>query len=253
MPAQPGRAGARRRTRHRVAVGAVAVAVLAVLAGAVTWLPQTLEPVPADSDGAGVDGYPAHVAEPWATTDLPASPGPMAMTFKNASGFSWWVAAADGHSWPVPQVDMIDSYPPALSMDGRMLGYLADLRTYVIEDLVSGEMTEYPGIGDGRSLQPEPRWFLASQNPNFWSPDGRRLLLRASTDSSEALVLDTDAGGTETELDHDGFPAGWLDDDTVALLVPGDADRPTRRLASTRAAGWSLASTSTSTAAPPSG
>src|SRR5690349_8491012 len=99
-------AGARRRTRHRVAV----------VAGAA-------------------------VVNPLLDRELSGAPGPMAVVYQRNSEdvFGWWVADERGRTWQVPQTDLIDDYPPALSPDGRLLGYLSTQDTYVVHDLVSGE------------------------------------------------------------------------------------------------------------------
>ncbi|GAA4378908.1 hypothetical protein [Nocardioides caricicola] len=214
-------AGARRRTRRRVGVAAAVTVVVALVAGAVTWLPRTVEPQPADGEGVG--GYPARVLKPLVARDLPLAPGPMAMVFQRNGEdiYGWWVASPRGHAWPVPQQDMIDSYPPALSADGRMLAYLHTPTTYVIRDLTTGDSTTFDSITDGlESREGQGEWVLGPQNPSFWSPDGSRVLVRGSSWSRDspttALVLDVD--GTVTELETDGFPAGWVDDDTLAFV-----------------------------------
>lgn len=219
------RTGARRRTTHRIGITTAVLVMFALAAGAVAWLPGRVAPVrPASPHSSGVDGYPEDVAQPWAERDLPEAPGPMAEVYERSGG-SWWVASADGRTWRVPQEGMIDSYPPALSPDGRRLGYLADRRTYVIRDLGSGEVTTYPGIADGGTDQARPRWFLASQAPGYWSPSGDRLLVRVGYGADE-LVLDRD--GTMTPIRHAGFPAGWVDDDTLAFLTTDGRGRHPR-------------------------
>lgn len=211
-------AGARRRTRQRVGVGAAAVVVVALLAGAVTWLPRTVEPQPAD--GGSVGGYPARVLKPWIARDLPEEAGPMAMVYRRNGGgvFGWWVANAGGRTWPVPQQDLIDDYPPALSPDGRMLGYLATQDTYILRDLVTG-------VENGLSIDQseDAPWHLAAQNPAFWSPDSKHLLLRVGG-SADAVLLDQEIN-TQRELKSPGFPAGWVDDDTLAFVVDGTSYR----------------------------
>lgn len=211
-------AGARRRTRHRVGVVAAVVLVVGLLAGAVTWLPHTVEPQPADSDDLGVGGYPARVLKPWISRDLPPAPGPMAMVYVRTD--SWWVADAEGHTWRVPQEGDASVYPPALSADGRMLGYLADDATYLVRDLVSGEQTVFDSIRGGSGEQSEEGSDLAPHLPGFWSPDGTRLVLPVAmyeprTDDN-MVVLDVD--GSVTSLRALGSPAGWVDADTFAVI-----------------------------------
>jgi hypothetical protein len=214
-------AGARRRARHRVAVGAVAAVVLALLAGAAVWLPHTLDPAPAHPDGAGVDGYPARVMKPRVTRDLPDEPGPMAMVYDGPDR-RWWTASADGHTWRVPGSD--SEYTASLSPDGRLLGYLAAHRSYVVHDLVTGEMTRFDIDGAG-SGDAGARWSLLPQTPGFWSPDGRRLLLQTSGDIGEVML---DAQGTLADFGPAGLAAGWLDDHTTAWIVSATAAHPTQ-------------------------
>lgn len=207
-------AGARRRTRHRVAVVACVAVVMALAAGLVTWLPTAVEPQPADGDGVG--GYPARVLEPLVERELPLEPGPMAMVYRrNGNGVSGWsVADARGRTWSVPQEDLIDDYPPALSPDGRLLGYLATPDTYVIHDLVTGEL-------NGLSIDQadDAPWFVAQQSPAFWSPDSRHLMVRVSG-TADVAVFDPEFN-LQQNVRSPGFPAGWVDDDTLAFVVDG--------------------------------
>lgn len=218
-------AGARRRTRHRLGVVAAACLAVALVAGAIAWLPSRIEPHPAD--GGGVEGYPARVLAPVLARGLPDAPGPLAVVYRrngeDASG--WWAADSRGRTWAVPQRDMIDDYPPALSPDGRMIGYLADPTTYVIRDLVTGDETSFDSITDGlESRRAQGDWVLSSQNPAFWSPDGTRLLVRGSGDRTPrttAMLLGVD--GSVSALETPGFPAGWVDDDTLAFVLDGSS------------------------------
>lgn len=220
-------AGARRRTRRRVGVVAAVAVVVALVAGAITWLPRTVEPQPADGEGVG--GYPARVLKPLVARDLPLAPGPMAMVYRrnghDVSG--WWVADAQGRSWEVSQPDVIDSYPPSLSPDGTKIAYLANPTMFTIRDLTEANGTQFETITDGAmTREDQGEWWAGSQTPSFWSPDGSRVLVRASGwsrgDRTTALVLGVD--GTLTPLETPGFPAGWVDDDTLAFVVD-TADR----------------------------
>ncbi|WP_243058920.1 hypothetical protein [Nocardioides sp. SR21] len=225
-------AGARRRTRRRLGVVAAVVAVVALVAGAVTWLPRAIEPQPADGEGVG--GYPARVLSPAVDRELPMSSAPLAMVYRrnghDVSG--WWVADAQGRSWEVSQPDVIDSYPPSLSPDGTKIAYLANPTMFMIRDLTEANGTQFETITDGAmTREDQGEWWAGSQTPSFWSPDGSRVLVRASgwsrDDRTTALVLGVD--GTLTPLETPGFPAGWVDDETVAFVVDRtseDGDQP---------------------------
>ncbi|GAW50719.1 MULTISPECIES: hypothetical protein [unclassified Nocardioides] len=226
------RAAARRRTRRRVGAAAAVVAVVALVAGLVSVLPRTGDVPPAGDLGSGVQGYPSHVEKPWpwAGRDLPARPGPLAAVMWSANDAEWRAVAPDGRNWRVPQPGAIDDYPPALSADGRMIGYLAGRTTFVIRDLVNGEETLFPEIGDGRMVARDETYYLGSQTPAVWSPDGSRLLVRASAwaDGSTVTALLLGIDGSIEELRRRGYPVGWLDDDSLAWLMTGD-DRASLR------------------------
>ena len=215
-------AGTRRRTRRRVG-GAVVAAVLAVLVGGiVTQQAQPSELRPTDGDGASVvTGYPDHVERPWVEARLPDRPGPLA-ALVNEAGSHWHAVSASGQAWRVGADDPIDNFPPALSGDGRMIGYLEGRSVYVIRDLATGETTRFPEIGDNRGVPRTETYLLGAQLPSYWSPDGARLFVPAypwndAPGADGGLVLASD-GSREPVTRRLGFLIGWLDSDTLAWL-----------------------------------
>ncbi len=215
-------AGRRRRTRRRVG-GAVAVAALVVLVGGfVRTVPQAVPLQPAGGSESGpVDGYPSQVEKPWFERTLPERPGPVAALLGEAG--AWHAVAADGRIWRLTADDLSDDYPPALSGDGRLIGYLSSPSGYEIRDLVSGETTSFPEIGDNRTVHGDQTYGLAGQAPAFWSPDRSRVLVRGwrwqgEQDSvGSGLVLGRDGSIELVGSDHGQF-AGWLDADTLGWL-----------------------------------
>ncbi|KQW48701.1 hypothetical protein ASC77_08160 [Nocardioides sp. Root1257] len=222
--------GARRRTRHRIAVGATAIAVLAVLASAVSWLPHTLDPAPADPDGAGVDGYPTRVDDPWLHRDLPSQAGALAGLVRGGNGTVGAVSPR-GRVWDVPQDTGLHDFPVALSADGTKLGYLEADDRFVLRDLVTGETTVAQGVDDGSlagsgsvgapyAVRPGP-W-------GYWSPDATHLFVDggavAEGDATGALLIDADGAttgvsGPAMRGDRRLSPAGWTSDGNLVWLA----------------------------------
>jgi hypothetical protein len=213
-------AGSRRRTRRRVAGAAVVVIVAMLATLSVGVLPRSRDVAPAGTDQT-VSGYPSHVEDSWFRHDLPSRPGPLAAVLKTG-GFTWLAVGPGGRAWTLPQTDPIDDFVPALSADGRMLGYLSGHTTYVVRDLATGEETRFDEITDNAGVRSdEGTWWVSPQAPGFWSPDGTRVLVRAGAwdESSRTAELVLGADGSVIELDgRRGYPAGWLDDDTVGWL-----------------------------------
>lgn len=216
-------AGARRRARRRVGMVAAAVAAIGLVAGLASWLPSDRDVPPAGEPG-GSPGYPAHVDDPWLLGELPERPGPLSALLETPS-LEWLAVSPTGQVWRVPQDDMIDSFPPALSDDGRMIGYLTGHETFVLRDLVSGEETRFDQVTDNATVRSRAdSWWVTGQAPSHWSPDGTRLLVRGGgwegpgADDVSGLVLGTDGSLVEVERAR-SMPIGWLDDDTIGWVA----------------------------------
>ncbi|HYF74624.1 MAG TPA: hypothetical protein VD864_17475, partial [Nocardioides sp.] len=160
-------AGARRRLTRRIGASVAVVVLVALTAGLVGVLPRSADVPPADSESRGVDGYPSRIEKPWLLRDLPDRPGPLAAVLETGAS-EWLAASSDGDVWRVPQEDPSDSFPPALSADGRMIGYLTGHTTYVLRDLVTGEETSFPEVTDNAAIRSdEGAWWVSSQAPGF--------------------------------------------------------------------------------------
>lgn len=228
-------AGSRRRRRRRVAVLVGAVTAVAAVAGLGYAAPRLLAPQPASTGGgAGVDGFPSRIAMPWRSRTVPDAPGPMAGVAAlrvTAAPWSWWVAdgwyalSPGGALWRIP-VDKDADAAPALSPDGRYLGYVEDGGPYVIRDLVSGRHVEFADVG-GPVPGSSRAYRVAPQSPAFWSPDSAQLLVRAvSTQGGPDVDLLLGRAGTWTTLPARGLPAGWLGASTLVRLDPEGPGSP---------------------------
>jgi hypothetical protein len=213
--------GRRRRLRTRLQVAVAAAAALALVALVTPGLPaQVGVPQFAGRGAAGVDGYPERIGRQWWVRDLPDRPGPVAAVLD--AGDSWYAVRADGHRWRLPGDARLQV--PALSQDGRMLGYLARTEgPYVLHDLVTGRRVVLDELyASGRLPEPGSHQ-LAVGRPGLWSPDGRRLLLWAA----EGVLLIDAGDGQLGVLPQPGLPLGWVADDRIAWLrVPGPDDEP---------------------------
>lgn len=226
-------AGARRRTRHRFGVAAAVVGVLALVASAVTWLPRTVDPAPADPDGAGVEGYPSRVDEPWVERDLPDRPGPLAGVLQ-LENQSFRAVSRTGRTWVVPQDEFSVGGPIALSSDGIKLAYRADRKHFVLRDLASGsvEVVDSEGNVDGATKsEPKVHYWIYEEAPAFWSPHGDRVFVYGAFGGPgyAALLVGGDATAAvpapEVRGEHMAWPAGWTPTgDLVWLAGEYDAD-----------------------------
>jgi hypothetical protein len=212
----------RRRQLRRLALVGTGLALVALLAVTVTpgW-----SPVPRLLPAAGatrVDGHPAHIGWQWPVRDLPARPGPMAGLLNGrGDGTGWWVVGADGHRYRLNSSSGNDARP-ALSADGRRLGYVAaDGKRFVVQDLVTGRRTVLNGVGDAISPGPmdHGKLGLQGQTPAFWSPRGG-LLAWSGVSSGRFGVVLIDARGVKAHLvDAPGLLAGWLPDGSAVVTV----------------------------------
>lgn len=219
----------RRRLRHATAA-TVVLAVLGVGAATLPFIHQPLPFAPADGGGStAVEGYPERIGHQWWVRDLPAKPGPMALLMQRVvhrdtydQPAVWEAVSESGQRWRIPGVyGGYDDYP-SLSPDGRRLAYLSGARgPYVIRDLVSGVVTTFPSVGPAVGTS-ERTYATQGQAPAFWSPDGQHVVMAGFRNepslSGRALVLGIDGS---VQLAHGrGFPAGWLDAQTVVWLAP---------------------------------
>ncbi|MDI1464114.1 hypothetical protein QEZ54_24305 [Catellatospora sp. KI3] len=222
------RAGRRRRTRRLAATGGLALAAAAVLALIAPWpvIPQTLGPAGTD---ARATGYPQRITHQWWLSDLPDRPGPLAglVEINGPDTFGWRALSQHGNQWRLPQGIGTGDWP-ALSSDGRRLGYLAAQEgPYVLRDLVEGTQLRIPSISGGTIGLPA-RYWVGDQTPTFWSPDGAHLLLSGgerTADGTPPAGLIVDLTGSVRSVPGDlGFPAGWAAADRPVWVKVSGAD-----------------------------
>jgi hypothetical protein len=212
-------------------------ALLVVMVLPVTSELRALWPVRAD---AGVDGYPQRVGHQWWMRELPDRPGPIAgvvelvhETSARSTPRGWYAVTERGHRWRLPADPWTDHYP-SVSADGARIGYLVDHGgPYVIHDLVTGQRTEFPQVGISGLDPTMPAYGVYVQNPSFWSPDGNRLIVKASQRDDEEshglLVLSVDGSDDYLTLTGEGGASpghivGWSDNDTLLLVRWEDFD-----------------------------
>lgn len=232
------RRGRRRRAARRVQTGvllAAAVGVLALLLPSAGVEVPVVTPARGEQTGARIDSRPEQIGPQWLIPDLPDRPGPMVAllsavdvseTATESDG--WYAVRPDGLRYRLPEVGHeIDAYP-ALSDDGRLLGYLEGPEgPFVVRDLVTGEVTAFGDVG--RDVLPRPRRHAVSgQSPSSFSPDGRHLLLAGGVgvllDLEAGTIRPTGRGPASTE--RPGLPAGWSADDRIVWL-DADVDQAT--------------------------
>lgn len=218
------RSGTRRRRRaYGVGTGVVLALALVVGVGVMTFDPKR-SVQPAD----GPDGYPREVSRPIVLTRMPERPGPMAGVLQLFGIGDWTVFDARGRSWLVPGISQLDDDQPMLSDDGRMLGYLRtvseDRSEFVLWDLVSGEQTVVPEVGDGRLLDEahltDQPYSVDGQSPGLWSPDDQWLATVGGPRDAKGgwgpLLMGVD--GRVQHLPVRGWLVGWLAADRLAVV-----------------------------------
>ncbi|MEU8263125.1 hypothetical protein AB0C02_21140 [Micromonospora sp. NPDC048999] len=130
--------------------------------------------------------------------------------------------AETGRRWRLPAPPTgYDNYP-AISRDGRRIGYLrGDHGPYVIHDLVTGTRTEITAVGGRGGPSITTPYVVEEQSPSFWSPDGRWLAQHGVQRDEPwgAVVLGVDGSVTfvrNGEGDgYKGFLAGWVNTDEL--------------------------------------
>jgi LPXTG-motif cell wall-anchored protein len=211
----------RRRQVRRLALVGAGLVLVALLALTVTpsWSPLPLLP---SSGATRVGGHPAHIGWQWPVRDLPARPGPMAgLVNGRGIGVGWWVVRSDGHRYRLSSAVANDSRP-ALSADGRRLGYVAaDGGSFVVADLVTGRRSVLKGVGDpGSSVSTVHGGIeLQVQTPAEWSPRGDLLAVNGEAGDKFGVVV-IDARRAEAHLvEASGQFAGWLPDSSAFVVV----------------------------------
>jgi hypothetical protein len=232
------RRGRRRRLRARVAQGAMAAAVVvAALLMALPGAPLRSAP-PAGDDHAPL-GYPQRIGKPWRVGELPERGEPLAgvafgaFDTPSSSSGTWYAVAQDGGlSHLSVNRDFFDVTVPALSADGRLVGYVdRDSGHYVIRNVVTGRLTRFPSVA-GQQLSAADQGgtgspYLADvQTPGYFSPDGQHVAVRALAGAARTtalLVLGVDGSVREVPWGEGYNVAGWLDDTQVLALSSRDS------------------------------
>jgi len=219
-----------RRTGAVAAAALVAVLVGAPLLGVVAF--PTLEPA-----GDRVRGYPMRIGHQWIVRDLPARPGPLAALVESGvrdGVYDWLAVSPSGHQWRLSTAGFAQNFP-ALSADGRYLGYLEpDGVGYRIVDLVTGDRTVFPGVADGATgpgVNRSARELgVFGQSPAYFSPDGRRVAangfpadVNPYQGGSGIAILDRTTGLASyvpPTGSTSGILAGWSGPESLWLVSP---------------------------------
>lgn len=237
-PALPGDLWTRgRRERRRRVVRRAGAVVAAVVAAALALPALGVVALPSIGPAATqVSGYPMRINHQWVVRDLPARPGPLAavMLVTSADGgrYGWRAVSPTGHQWRFPTETFASAYP-ALSADGRYLGYLEPDATHVrIRDLVAGTSTRAGGFTDGASgpgITRPAGLLYPGQSPVYFSPRGGRLAFSTSTYDPAAnrfgrsviAVVDGATGSMTTVPLSDAYAKrmiGWSGPDSVWVV-----------------------------------
>ena len=203
-----------------VEVVVLALTLVAVLSGVGFRLPF--------GHGETITSHPSRIGHQWLVRDLPDRPGPMAALIhvSDDAGVRWHVVSESGVQFRIP--GFLGS-PPALSDDGRLLGYReAGRGDFVVWDLVEGGQRRYEDVGGASGDETTDPWSqeypFVVRTPRF-SRDGARVAVDAARPAGQwgrVLVLLEDGARTEA-LGMDSM-AGWLDEFRLLGRGPRPAD-----------------------------
>ncbi|MGB4835814.1 MAG: hypothetical protein WBP28_07075, partial [Nostocoides sp.] len=188
---------------------------------------------PADSSPVGAASFPRRIG-PYVVPprDLPQQSGPLAGIFEGTDAWlmgagrdvpsrAWFALAPNGHVWRLPHVDGPMGTFPALSEDGRLLGFGGQDGCYRVRNLVTGVDHSYPGL-------PCPGG-MGGQIPFHFSPSGNLLL--APYEQDVWWVLRPDGSSSALPITDTQNVVGWLDDTHVLMtLLDLTSDSPWSRV-----------------------
>jgi hypothetical protein len=204
--------GRRRRTIRRVRVTAVSslVLVAALFAGLFAGS-SPLASRYGTSSATHVSGYPHHIGQQLPVLDLPSKRGPIAGLLSNGGG--WWAVSPNGHRWNLSGAGGTGGALPAVSADGRLIGYPNARGRYTIHDLVTGDFTDLTTLDSSQSSDNRLQQ-ISLQAHGVFSADDRYLAM--SGNSGDTIVIDVHSGKV-TSIPRIGveFVAGWVGDQVV--------------------------------------
>ncbi|HSX68944.1 hypothetical protein [Nocardioides sp.] len=227
--------GVRRRVRRRVRVGAIGVVAVAAVAVAVP-VARDLDVAPhvVGEPGAAAKHYPQRLDHDYVERSMPAVTGPLAGVIERNDEdlHGYYAVSPNGRMWRIDDAQAM----PVPSPDGTRIAYMAgpkyDKVGYVMRDLQTGEVTEFPEIGNGTLVDDIPTteasFYHQDQTPVFWNVASTALLMQVTRagprDGIAAGVLSVD-GTVHTipnsnDLPDGSHPVGWFDDSTAAFIAP---------------------------------
>lgn len=265
VPADTWERARRSVRRDALAVVASVAAVVALVAGALAWLPDRAEVTPAEGDAGALPAYlpvPVDLERVAATDDLAVGAQAVVMVPDTPQG-NREVVAVDARTGDYLGLDLPGFgtatgrtlsgtvHPVALAPDGTTLAYPrasgwragGTLRTGLgIVDLATGEVRRVPLRDDGRpvllrtvTFSPDGRWLLWTGQPVLSEGDGRSFgAATAHGVVAPGASRSTPLPGRDRDLE---LSVGVDDQGTVArvgsrtqLLPVGDAEVPAATL-----------------------
>lgn len=230
-------AGARRRTRQRLAAAAGTLAVLLVLAG--TLVPSWRGPHPMAEPARSTSSpltFPQRISHQLYVPDLGVGTGrPMAAVVRYAlddGTHRFEVVDPGGTRY---RVDSSATVLPALSPDGRHLAVglgggsellLTDLVQQSATSTQTRRATAQESASNSRTALP---LVIPQEAPMFWSPDGTRLALQGPatvivTAQGQSRTLTTFTSTTAQAPPTGRRLVGWFDDSTLAAVEEGSTE-----------------------------